>query len=65
MTTDTVDLDCIVLYETEQAWKCRFDDKGFPVWVPKAHATMEQIGSFDKTHTCTMPVWLATNENLI
>lgn len=58
MKKELADITGEVVGETEKAY--RFDDGDRTVWLPKSQCEWDV-----DTHTMTMPVWLATDKELV
>ena len=58
MKRELADINGEIIHETERAYK--FNDGARVVWLPKSQCEWDQ-----DTKTMTMPVWLATEKELV
>ena len=60
-TSDLIDVDGEISWETEKAWLCQqWTKNGWrKTWIPKS------LGEFDGKSTFTVPRWFAEKEGLV
>jgi len=61
--SDLVDLDVVVLRQTDKAWGIANPDKaGKIIWLPKSECQVDEIKMPSKSATLICPEWLATEK---
>ena len=61
--SDLIDVTIQIHHETEKAWLVSVDgSRDSAVWIPKSQA---ELMTERRTHTLTLPEWLATEKGLI
>lgn len=63
MTRVSVDIVVIIKHETDNAWLLDHGETE-PVWIPKSQAGLD-LNSDGKSHTLTVPQWLAEEKGMV
>ena len=61
---EIIDIQVILKHETPQAVLVEYDEDKPAVWLPKSQIEIERDEG-EKTHTVTLPQWLAEEKGMV